>query len=56
MPSKRLFIASYCWMFGCTKKAATVAYKKHLDAKSTGYIEAVIDCFLSNAKRCFYDD
>lgn len=55
-PRKRLFIASYVWMFGSTKKAAAEVYKKHMNVKSTGYIEAVIDCYRSNARKAFHND
>ena len=53
---KKDFIASFTWIFGCTKKDAEAAYRGAKKASNTSYIQSVIACFKGNSARCFYDD
>ena len=49
---KKMFINAYVWMYGGTKKEAAEAYK----ITDANYCNAIIKCFLDNAKTSFYED
>ena len=49
---KKMFVNAYVWMYGVTKKEAAEAYK----ITNSNYHDAIIKCFLDNAKASFYED
>lgn len=53
---KITFITAYCWSYGGTKKQAEQVYKENLTAGNIGYIRAVIDGYIHQARLAFYND
>ena len=49
---KKIFVDAYVWMYGVTKKEAMEAY----NTTDADYHNAIIKCFLDNAKASFYND
>lgn len=49
---KEKFVEAYKWLFGGTKKAATIAYKNN----TKEYILAIIATYYSETKKSFYKD
>ena len=49
---KKMFINAYVWMYGVTKKEAMEVYK----ITDADYHNAIVKCFLDNAKASFYTD
>lgn len=49
---KKIFVNAYVWVYGTTKKEAMKAYK----TTDANYHNAIIKCFLDNAKASFYRD
>ena len=50
--SKRLFISAYIWSYGVSKNHAANVYKK----ASKEYIKAIIDGYLNQCQKLFYND